>query len=167
MTFEICPIRRDELGELLRLVRGLAEYEELSHMVVASEADYEVALFGSHPVAEALLARQHGRAVGFALYFENFSTFLGKRGLYLEDLFVEPTARRSGIGQALIREVARIALLRGCGRFEWSVLDWNQNAITFYEKMGATVLPEWRIVRTSGEAIMRMASRGKFVSQAD
>ena len=155
--YHIATARPDDTGELLRLVRGLAAYEKLSHLVVATEEDFLEALFGDRPVVEALLARRGERAVGFALFFHNFSTFLGKRGLYLEDIFVEPESRGKGIGEALIRRLAAIAVDRRCGRFEWSVLDWNEPAIRFYEKMGARLLPEWRIVRTTGEALERMA----------
>ncbi len=157
MNFEIHPIRPDELSDLLRLVRGLAAYEHLEHLVQATEDDYREALFGTHAGVEALITRRTGRAVGFALFFHNFSTFLGRSGIYLEDLFVEADSRGLGIGTALIRRIAKIAGERNCGRFEWSVLDWNAPAIRFYEKLGGTVLPEWRIVRTTGESLRRLA----------
>lgn len=153
----IAPARPEDTADLFRLVHALAEYEDLTHLVCATEADLADALFGPRPVAEALMAHVEGRAVGFALYFHNYSTFLGKRGLYLEDIFVEPAHRGCGIGKALIRHVAALAVERGCGRFEWSVLDWNEPSIRFYEKMGATVLPDWRIVRTTGEALAKLA----------
>lgn len=158
MAFSIAPVTPDDLPDLLQLIRGLAEYEKLTHLMVASENDLHDALFGARPVIEALLARSaESQALGFALYFENYSTFLGKRGLYLEDLFVVPEARGRGIGRALIQTVARTAQQRGCGRFEWSVLDWNQSAIDFYQSLGATVLPDWRIVRTTGDSLRRLA----------
>jgi len=158
MSTDIRDVTPVDLPELLRLVRGLAQYEKLEHLLQASVEDYHDALFGARPVAEALMAFVDGSAVGFALFFQNYSTFLGKRGLYLEDLFVEPEFRGRGIGQALIRRVAGLAVARGCGRFEWSVLDWNAPAIGFYEKLGATVLPEWRIVRTTGDALAALAA---------
>ena len=157
MSLQIAPITPAELPDLLRLVRGLAEYEHLEHLMVAKEDDYRDALFGAHPSIEALIARREGRTVGFALFFHNFSTFLGKRGIFLEDIFVEPDSRGLGIGEALIRRLGKIAVERDCGRFEWTVLDWNEPAIRFYEKMGATILKEWRVVRTTGEPLLRLA----------
>ncbi|MDR5772195.1 GNAT family N-acetyltransferase [Caballeronia sp. LZ002] len=136
----------------------LAEFEKLTHLFIATEDGVRDALFGARPSAEALVAEQAGEAVGYALFFYNFSTFLGKRGLYLEDLYVRPTLRGSGLGTQMLKRLAALAVERQCGRFEWSVLDWNQNAIDFYEKMGATVLPDWRIVRITGESLERLAS---------
>nr|WP_250509345.1 GNAT family N-acetyltransferase [Caballeronia sp. GACF4] len=136
----------------------LAEFEKLTHLFIATEDGVRDALFGARPSAEALVAEQAGEAVGYALFFHNFSTFLGKRGLYLEDLYVRPTLRGSGLGTQMLKRLAALAVERQCGRFEWSVLDWNQNAIDFYEKMGATVLPDWRIVRITGESLERLAS---------
>ncbi|WP_341675120.1 GNAT family N-acetyltransferase [Niveibacterium sp. SC-1] len=155
---DIRDVTPDDLPELLRLVRGLAQYEKLEHLLQASVEDYRDALFGPRPVAEAVMAFVDERAVGFALFFQNYSTFLGKRGLYLEDLFVEPEFRGRGLGQALIRRVAALAVERQCGRFEWSVLDWNAPAIAFYEKLGATVLPDWRIVRATGDSLSALAA---------
>jgi GNAT superfamily N-acetyltransferase len=157
MSFQITPITPAELPDLLRLVRGLAEYEHLEHLMVAKEDDYRDALFGAHPSIEAIIAKREGRAVGFALFFHNFSTFLGKSGIFLEDIFVEPESRGQGIGEALIRHIGKLAVERNCGRFEWTVLDWNEPAIRFYEKMGATILKEWRVVRTTGEALRQLA----------
>ncbi|MDR5804371.1 GNAT family N-acetyltransferase [Caballeronia sp. LP006] len=136
----------------------LAEFEKLTHLFIATEDGVRDALFGARPSAEALVAEQAGEVVGYALFFHNFSTFLGKRGLYLEDLYVRPTLRGSGLGTQMLKRLAALAVERQCGRFEWSVLDWNQNAIDFYEKMGATVLPDWRIVRITGESLERLAS---------
>ncbi len=142
--------------DLLRLIKALAEYERLSHLVVTDEAALAEALFGAHPAAEALIVREDDQkrsAIAFALFFTNFSTFLGRRGLWLEDLFVLPDHRGRGIGKLLLTSLADTARARGCGRFEWSVLDWNASAIGFYERMGATILPDWRIARVTGEAL--------------
>lgn len=162
MSFSIQPARPSDVPVLLSLIRGLAEYERLAHLVVASEAQLAHELFGERPVIEAVIgwhgAQDAAQAVGFALYFQNFSTFLARRGLYLEDLFVLPAARGKGYGRALIRHVAQLAVARGCGRFEWSVLDWNQPAIDFYAALGATVLPDWRICRVTGEALERLGA---------
>ncbi len=147
------------MPRLLELIRALAEYEKLSHLVVGTEAQLREELFGPRPVIESVLAWDGEVALGFALYFHNFSTFLARRGLYLEDLFVVPEARGRGIGKALIRHGARMALERGCGRYEWSVLDWNTAAIEFYESIGAVVMPDWRICRLTGDALERLAAR--------
>ncbi|UCE32793.1 MAG: GNAT family N-acetyltransferase [Burkholderiales bacterium] len=157
--FDIRAATREDAASLLSLIRALAVYEKLEHLCIATEADLRQALFGAGASAEALVARDagSGEAVGFALFFHNFSTFLGRRGLYLEDLFVEPQHRRRGIGKALLQRLAAVALERGCGRFEWSVLDWNQPAIEFYRSLGAIVMPDWRIVRMTGPALERFA----------
>jgi GNAT superfamily N-acetyltransferase len=146
-----------DVAGLLGLTRELAEYEKLTDLFVATEDTLREALFGARPAVEALVAEHDSKMVGYALYFHNFSTFLSRRGLYLEDLYVQPALRGSGLGTALLRRVAAIAVERQCGRFEWSVLDWNQNAIDFYTKMGATVLPDWRIVRITDAALNRLA----------
>jgi GNAT superfamily N-acetyltransferase len=138
---------------LLQLIRELAEYERLAHQVVAGESELAESLFGQRPAAEALIAELDGKAAGFAVYFTNFSTFLGRPGLYLEDLFVRPAVRRQGVGRALFRHLARVALERKCGRFEWSVLDWNQPAIAFYRSLGAVPLVEWTVFRLTGDAL--------------
>jgi GNAT superfamily N-acetyltransferase len=148
-----------DTGAILALMRELAEFEKLTHLFVETQESLREALFGARPAAEALVAERDGRVVGYAVFFQNFSTFLSRRGLYLEDLYVQPALRGSGLGTALLRRVAAIAEERGCGRFEWSVLDWNQRAIDFYTKMGATVLPDWRIVRVTGDALSRLAQR--------
>jgi GNAT superfamily N-acetyltransferase len=148
----------DDVDAMLALMRELAEFEKLTHLFVATRESLHAALFGPQPAAEALVATRDARVVGYALYFQNFSTFLSRRGLYLEDLYVQPALRGSGIGTALLRRVAAIAVERQCGRFEWSVLDWNQPAIDFYTKMGATVLPDWRIVRVTDTALTQLAA---------
>lgn len=139
-------------------ILALARYERLEHQVTADEAQLRTVLFGTRPAAEVLLVEQAGRAVGFAVFFHNFSTFLGKPGLHLEDLFVLPEARGRGLGKALLRHLARIAVERGCGRFEWTVLDWNTPSIGFYRSQGAEVLPDWRICRVTGDALTRLAA---------
>jgi GNAT superfamily N-acetyltransferase len=149
---------RADVPEILRLIRALAEYEKLSHEVVATEAALAQTLFGAKPAAEVLLAEQGGRAVGFALFFQNYSTFLGKPGIYLEDLFVEPAQRGNGLGRQLLSAVAKLAVERGCGRFEWAVLDWNAPAIGFYEKLGAKPMKDWKVMRLTGEALQRLGS---------
>ncbi|CAG9178764.1 GNAT family N-acetyltransferase [Cupriavidus pampae] len=159
-AFTLRPATAADSATLLRLIVALAEYEKLTHLVEATPAKLEAALFGARPQAEAVIAEvEGGQAVGFALYFHNFSTFLAKPGLYLEDLFVEPAWRGHGIGKALLRHLAALALERGCGRFEWSVLDWNQPSIDFYEAMGADVMPDWRICRVTGDALTRLGSK--------
>ena len=140
------------------LVRDLAVYEKLESLMVSSPQDFNRELFGPDARVECIMAVENERSVGFALFFHNFSTFLGRKGLYLEDLFVRPECRGKGYGKALLVRLAQIAVERQCGRFEWSVLDWNTPSIEFYEAMGATILPEWRIVRTAGDALTRMAA---------
>jgi GNAT superfamily N-acetyltransferase len=146
-----------DVSAIFALMMELAEFEKLTHLFVATEDGVRDALFGPRPAAEALVAEESGQIVGYALFFHNFSTFLGKRGLYLEDLYVRPNLRGSGLGTKMLRALAALAVERQCGRFEWSVLDWNQQAIDFYEKMGATVLPDWRIVRITGESLDQLA----------
>jgi hypothetical protein len=156
MPLQIRPAQPGDTPQLLALIRALADYERLADRVTATEASIEAELFGARPLVEALIGWENDRAVGFALFFHNFSTFLGRRGLYLEDLFVVPEARRHGYGRALIRHLAQLAVARGCGRFEWSVLEWNQPAIDFYRALGAELLDDWRICRVSGEALQRL-----------
>ena len=166
MSFRIAPARPQDAGIVVDLVRQLAEYEKLAHLVVATEEMVRAELFGPRPVIEAVIGWEDAgdgqgeaaTAVGFALYFHNFSTFLARRGLYLEDLFVIPAARGRGYGKALITHLARLAVERGCGRFEWSVLDWNAPAIAFYRALGAEVLPDWRICRLTGDALDRLGA---------
>jgi GNAT superfamily N-acetyltransferase len=146
-----------DTGVLLSLIRELAEYERLSSQVIATEERIRESLFGSNPRAEALIARVEGDVAGFALYFHNYSTFLAKPGVYLEDLFVRPPFRGRGIGRALLSRLATIALERGCGRFEWAVLDWNKDAIGFYEALGARPMNDWTVYRLTGDALQRLA----------
>jgi GNAT superfamily N-acetyltransferase len=147
-----------DVGAVHALMYELAEFEKLTHLFVGTTEGLADALFGARPSAEALVAEEGGRIVAYALFFHNYSTFLGRRGLYLEDLYVQPSQRGTGLGTAMLRALAAIAVERQCARFEWTVLDWNQPAISFYEKLGAAVLPEWRFVRMTGEALDRLAA---------
>ncbi|MDP3295479.1 MAG: GNAT family N-acetyltransferase [Nevskia sp.] len=148
----------DDVPTILRLIRALAEYERMSADVVTTEAGLRDALFGEHPAAECLIAFELERPVGFALFFHNFSTFSGVRGLYLEDLYVEAECRGKGYGRALLNQLAQLAVERRCARLEWSVLDWNAPAIGFYESLGARLMSEWRIFRLTGEALQTFAA---------
>jgi GNAT superfamily N-acetyltransferase len=152
------PARREDLDLIIALVRELAEFEHLADQVRIDPGQLEAHLFGEPRYAEAVVARVGADAVGFALYFHNYSTFMGRPGLYLEDLFVRAGFRGRGYGEALLRHLARLAVERGCGRFEWSVLDWNQRAIDFYRKLGAVPLDEWTVFRVSGEALEQLAA---------
>ena len=156
MSFRIRPARRGDVADILRLIRALAEYEKLSHQAVATPAQLRRTLFGAKPAAEVLLAEQRGRVVGFALFFPNYSTFLGKPGIYLEDLFVEPRMRGQGIGTALFTAVGRLAVKRKCGRYEWSVLDWNKPSIGFYKSFGARPMADWTVFRLTGQALLKL-----------
>ena len=146
-----------DVPALLAFIRELAEYEKLSHEVSATEGQLRATLFGPRPHAEALIACADDKPVGFALYFHNYSTFLARPGLYLEDLFVRPAFRGQGIGKLLLTTIARLAVERGCGRYEWSVLDWNTPSIRFYEGLGAEMKSDWRIMRVTGAALESMA----------
>jgi len=146
---------------ILELIRELAEYEKLAHQVVATEEDIRNSLFGPRPAAECLIAEFDGAPAGFALFFHNFSTFLGKPGVYLEDLYVKPELRGKGIGRKLLAHLAQLAVTRGCGRFEWAVLDWNEPAIGFYRSIGARMLDDWKINRLTGEALERLAAEAR------
>jgi GNAT superfamily N-acetyltransferase len=157
-AIDIAPAVPADVPLLLALITELADYEKLRHEVVATEASVSQALFGPRPSAEAVIARIAGEPAGFALYFHNFSTFLGKHGLYLEDLFVRPAYRGRAIGKALLRYLAALALQRDCGRFEWAVLDWNRPARDFYEALGAQAKSDWIIHRVSGDALKRLAA---------
>jgi len=157
-AIEISPAQEADIALILSLINELAEFEKLKAQVAATEATLRQALFGSRPAAEALIARSGGEPAGFALYFHNFSTFIGKHGLYLEDLFVRPAFRGRGIGKALLARLARLALERDCGRFEWAVLDWNRPARDFYEALGAESNPSWVNYRITGKALERLAS---------
>jgi GNAT superfamily N-acetyltransferase len=154
---DIRPARPEDCETLHALVVGLAEYERLAHAVVGSVEDLRAELFAARPVIEAALAWEAGHAVGFALWFHTYSTFLARRGLWLEDLFVIPEARGKGCGKALLKHCAKVALERGCGRFEWSVLDWNEPSIEFYKAAGAVLMSDWTICRMTGEALERFA----------
>lgn len=143
---------------ILDFVRQLAAYERLSHEVTATEEQLRTTLFGAQAGAEVLIAREGETALGFALFFRNYSTFLGKPGIYLEDLFVRPEHRKRGVGRALLRHIARLAVERGYGRFEWSVLDWNEPALRFYRSLGARPMDEWTVYRLSGEALRDFAA---------
>jgi GNAT superfamily N-acetyltransferase len=160
MTIAIRTAVAADVGVILQFVRELAEYERAADKVVATEALLADALFGAQPAAYAVIAEIDGNPVGMALYFFNFSTWTGWRGLYLEDLYVTPAARGSGVGGALLTHLAGIALDRGCTRFEWAVLDWNASAIAFYLAKGAEPMNEWRTYRVSGDALPRLAGRG-------
>jgi len=154
------PATEDDVPLVLKLVKKLAEYERLSHEVVATEEDFRKALFSADRVAEALLAFRGAEPVGFALYFSTFSTFVGRPGIYLEDIFVEPEHRGHGIGAALLTRIAKIACDRNCGRLEWSVLTWNEPAIGFYERLGARRMEDWRVFRLAGAALRDLAGAG-------
>lgn len=156
--FTIRPATPADCAEILRLIGELAVYEKLEHMAVGTEEKLREMLFGPRPAAETLIAERGGRAVGFALYFTTFSTFLCKPGLYLEDLFVEPAHRGAGIGKALLRRLAALARERDCGRLEWRVLDWNEPSIEFYRALGATVMKEWLLVRMTEAEFSRLAA---------
>ncbi len=155
---EIRPATEEDVPLLLRFIKELAEYENLSHEVSATEEVLRESLFGERRVAESLLAYLGDEPAGFALFFHNFSTFLGRPGLYLEDLFVRPGFRGAGVGRALLVHLARLARERGCGRLEWSVLDWNEPAKRFYESLGAVPMEGWTVYRVSGEALEELAA---------
>jgi GNAT superfamily N-acetyltransferase len=157
-TITIRPAREHEVPLILAFIRELAEYERLSSAVVATEEDIRASLFGPRPYAEAVFACLDNDPVGFALFFHNFSTFLGRPGLYLEDLFVRPVARRKGVGRQLLNYLAKLAVDRGCGRLEWAVLDWNEPAIRFYRSIGAVAIDEWTIFRLTGPALQQLAA---------
>ena len=161
MTFRIEPARERDVPLILRLIKGLAEYEKLAHEVVATEERLRQSLFGPHPSAEVVIAYVDDEAVGFALFFHTYSTFLGQRGLYLEDLFVLPEWRGRGAGRALLTHLARIAAERGCGRFEWAVLDWNEPAINFYKNLGAKPMHEWTIFRVAGDSLAALGQKSE------
>jgi GNAT superfamily N-acetyltransferase len=158
-AFSIHSATRADAPAIHALVRELAVYEKLEHLMISTPADFERELFDAGSVIEAIVAKENDVAIGFALFFHNFSTFLGRKGLYLEDLYVKPEYRGKGYGKALLVRLAQIAVERKCGRFEWSVLDWNTPSIEFYEAMGATVMPEWRIVRATGDALVGLAGK--------
>ena len=156
-AIHIRPATAADTPLLLDFIRQLADYERLSHEVVTDEATLRESLFGVPPAAEAVIGLLDEVPAGFALFFQNFSTFLGRPGLYLEDLFVRPEARGRGLGEALLRHLAGEAVRRRCGRFEWAVLDWNEPAIRFYRKWGAEPLSDWTVFRVTGDALRRLA----------
>jgi GNAT superfamily N-acetyltransferase len=159
MTIKIRPAAPQDIGTIMRFVRELAEFEREPDAVTSTEPIMHEALFGAHPAAEAIIAEEDGVGVGMAVFFHNFSTWTGRRGLWLEDLYVTPAARGSGAGRALLRHLAGLAIDRGCARFEWWVLDWNARAIEFYRKVGAEPMDEWTTQRVSGDALLRLAGR--------
>ncbi len=156
----IVPAVPADIDDIRALIRGLADYERLSQLCTGTRDDLADALFGARPAAEVLMARDGGDVAGFALFFPTFSTFLARRGLWLEDLFVTPPMRGRGVGRALLAALAGVARERGCGRLEWAVLDWNTSAIGFYQGLGASLLPDWRLARVTGDALAAMAERG-------
>jgi GNAT superfamily N-acetyltransferase len=155
--FRIEPATEHDVPLILHLITGLAEYEKLAHEVRATEGSLRASLFGERPDAEVVIARAASESVGFALFFHNYSTFLGQRGLYLEDLFVVPEWRGRGAGRALLTYLARLAIERKCGRLEWAVLDWNEPAIRFYKSLGARSMDGWTVNRLTGDALSRLA----------
>ena len=158
--FSIRPTEPADVTDIHSMIVELAVFEKLEHMVVATEELLHEGLFGNKPACEAIVGEENGEVVAFALFFHNFSTFLTKKGLYLEDLYVRQSHRGKGYGTQLLARLAQLAVERNCGRFEWSVLDWNEPAIGFYQTMGAEILPEWRICRVTGEALDHLARRG-------
>jgi GNAT superfamily N-acetyltransferase len=159
--FRIQPATERDIPVLLDLIKGLAQYEALSAEVTATGDDLRRSLFGDGSSAEALLARVDDQAIGFAVFFSSYSTFLGKPGIYLEDLFIQPDWRHRGYGKRMLAHIARLAVERDCGRLEWSVLDWNEPAIRFYESLGARALGEWTMYRLAGDSLDRLAARAE------
>ena len=157
--FIIRPATINDVEAIFTLIKALADYEKLYHLVTGNSQNLAEHLFGEQPYIEAIVAEVQEQVVGFSLFFNNYSTFLTKPGIYLEDLFVLPEYRRQGIGKAMLNYLADLALARDVGRLEWSVLDWNENAISFYQEMGATVLPDWRICRVTGKGLILMRDR--------
>jgi GNAT superfamily N-acetyltransferase len=154
---QITPATEADVPVILEMIRGLAEYEKLLHVVAATEDQLRRTLFGERPAAEVLLAHSNGEPIGFALFFPNYSTFLAQPGIYLEDLYVKPHARGKGAGLALFVELARMAAARGCGRVEWSVLDWNEPSIQFYKKLGAVPMDDWTTFRLTSDPLAKLA----------
>lgn len=159
-AFSIRPAELRDVAPIVGLIRELAEFEKLTHLLQVTPEKLRPQLFGEKPAAEAWVAESGGEVVAFALFFVNFSTFLAQPGLYLEDLYVKPSARGQGIGEAMLVRLGRLAVERNYGRFEWCVLDWNEDAIRFYGRMGASLLPEWRLCRVTGESLSALAARG-------
>jgi len=157
--FSIRSAELRDVAPIVGLIRELAEFEKLTHLLQVTPEKLRPQLFGEKPAAEAMVAEADGEVVAFALFFTNFSTFLAQPGLYLEDLYVKPGSRGQGIGEAFLGRLAKLAVDRHYGRFEWAVLDWNSDAIGFYEKMGATVMPDWRVCRVTGDALLALAGQ--------
>jgi GNAT superfamily N-acetyltransferase len=158
MEFTIDPVKRGELADLLELIRELARFEKLEHEVEATITDMEQSFFGAKPVAGALFARRDKELAGYAIYFFTFSSFVGRPGIWLEDLYVRSQFRKRGLGRALIEAVARVGVERNCGRFEWTALNWNKNALDFYAKLGARTLDEWVVLRLNHGGLRQLAS---------
>lgn len=158
-AISIRPAVSEDVPGILEMIRELADFEKLTHQVVATEADYQKSLFGESPSAGALVAEDGGKLAGYAIYFPTFSTFIGRAGLWLEDLYVRPDWRGRGLGKGLLKAVGEIAAERKAGRFEWSVLDWNRNAIDLYERVGGEILHDWRIVRLDHEGIRELTGK--------
>lgn len=156
-AFTIRPAQPSDVAHIHAMIVELAIFEKLEHLVVATEDLLTEGLFGARPSCEAIIGEENGEVVSFALFFHNFSTFLTKKGLYLEDLYVKQAHRGKGFGSKMLAKLAQIAVERNCGRFEWSVLDWNEPAIKFYKAMGADILPDWRICRVTGNALTKLA----------
>ena len=156
-TFTIRPARPDDVAHIHAMIVELAVFEKLEHLVIATEELLHEGLFGQRPACEAIMGEENGEVVTFALFFHNFSTFLTRKGLYLEDLYVKQDHRGKGYGRQMLIALAQLAVERQCGRFEWSVLDWNEPAINFYKGMGAELLPDWRICRVAGDALTSLA----------
>ena len=159
-AFTLRPAAPEDVPLILQFIKDLAEYERLSHLVVATEEQLRKTLFGERRVAEVILGFEGKAPAAFALFFHNYSTFLGKPGIYLEDLFVRPEFRRRGYGKIVLSQLAKIAVERNCGRLEWSVLDWNQPAIDFYKSLGAKPMDEWTVFRLTGESLEEMGGEG-------
>jgi GNAT superfamily N-acetyltransferase len=157
--FTIKPATETDVPLILSFIKKLAAYEQLAHQVVATEEILRASLFGARPYAEVVIGYYQNEPVGFALFFHNFSTFLGQPGIYLEDLFVNEEQRGKGFGKALLVYLARLALERGCGRLEWWVLDWNEPSINFYKSLGAVPMDEWTVFRVTGEALNNLAQQ--------
>jgi len=158
--YRIAPTAPEDVAVLVTMVRELAEFERLAHEVRIVESELREHLFGARPYAEAALVKAGEKPVGFALWFHNYSTFEGRPGLYLEDLYIRPEHRGQGCGEAVLRYLARLAVERGCGRFEWAVLDWNVKATAFYRKLGAVSMDDWTVQRVTGEALLALARGG-------
>ena len=158
-TVRIRTATKEDVPLILKFIKAIADYEKLADQVTATEETLTQSLFGNHPAAEVSFAYIKDQPVGYAVYFHNFSTFEGKRGLYLEDIFIEPAFRGKGIGKNMLKHLAQLAMDRQCARFEWVVLDWNENAIEFYQKIGAQVFDEWRVCRMERQAIEQFCSK--------